>query len=302
MKKRYYLGYLIIRVLGLLPFRLLYFCGYVLGSVYWWLAARDRHIALVNMRLFYPQLNQKQQLKRARQSLRHMAINIFESLWIWAHSWQSLEKKVIAVDNLELLEAAIKSPRGIVVITPHFGCWEMMSHFVGHQCKTKAKQCAFLARHFNIPILDDYISRARTSSGGEILPATRQGLEQLYRQTAQGCCTGMLPDQEVNQKYAVFVPWMGQVAATAKLVPDLLQKTNAQAIFVVCKRLPKGRGYHIRFYAAQDEIYSQDMATAALSMNDSLATMINWASEQYMWNYRRITKNPDGSETNYYKR
>lgn len=296
MKLSHRLAYLLVRALGILPYRALYFIGWCLGWAYWALSARDRFICNVNMRLFYPELTPKEQRKRARLSMRHISINLMETMWVWGHPYAQLSKKIRIIENLELLEQAEQDSRGLIVMVPHFGSWEIMSHFLGKHCY----EAVFLARHFGIPKLDNYIIEGRVRSGGKILATNREGITELYQKTSAGHSTGILSDQSVDKKYGVFAPWMGHPALTGVIVPDLLQKTGSQALFAACKRLPWGQGYHIKVFTAPEEIYSKNVTTSATAMNDGFAEIIAWAPEQYTWNYRRITKRPDGGETRYY--
>lgn len=297
MKLLHFLGFWLIRLIGLLPYRVIYALGWCLGWLYWLLSARDRYICHVNMRLFYPELSKKEQKRRARLSMRHIATNILEGMWTWTYDYENtFSKKIKHIEGLEILQSADQDPRGLVMLVPHFGCWEVMSHFLGHHCE----RTIFLARNFGIPKLDKHMTEGRIRSGGEILPTNRDGLTELYQKTADGYSTAVLSDQAVNPKYAVFAPWMGHLAATGAFVPDLLQKTGSQAIFAGCKRLPWGQGYQVRIFSAPDDIYSKDPLVAATAMNECFAQIIAWAPEQYTWNYRRITKTPDGGETRYY--
>ncbi len=290
MKLFYLSGYAVVRILGVLPFRLLYALGYLLGMLYWQLGKRDRRIACANIRHCFPHLSDAEQTAMARASLIHTAINFIESTWIWAHRYPAIEKKIVQMEGLELLREAEAASSGTVFVLAHFGQWELFGDLFGHYCE----QPVYLGREFGVPLLDNYIKRGRERSGGTIFPCTRDGLTQLYTATANGRATGILADQKPARKHGLYAPLFGQPALTSLLVQDIVKKTGARVVMTSAQRLPRGRGFKVTFFPPEPDIYAEDLATATAALNRSYEQLIQPAPEQYTWNYKRFGSPPKG--------
>lgn len=290
MKILHYIGYALIRCFGILPYRLLYFMGCALGVLYWHLSKRDRRITLRNIETCYPELSPEQQLKRAKASITHTAINVLEGTWAWQHQYNVTHKKIRAIHGLELVKAAEAADTGTIYLLGHFGNWEIFGSIGAHY----AQHMVGLGREFGIPLLDNHIRQGREHSGIEMFPCTREGLEQLYKATAAGGSTAMLTDQEPSIKHGLFAPFFGQSALTSLLTQDMIQKTGAKVIVTAYVRLPKGAGFELHLMEADPDIYSPDLATATAAHNRCYEKMIALAPEQYTWNYKRFKTRPEG--------
>jgi KDO2-lipid IV(A) lauroyltransferase len=78
------------------------------------------------------------------------------------------------------------------------------------------------------------------------------------------------------------------------LPANLLQKTNACAVFGCAFRADDGRGFRIVFRAADAEIYSTDLTTSLAALNRGVEALILERPEQYQWEYKRFKAQPEG--------
>lgn len=295
MKILHYLGYFLIRLFGLLPYRLLYFMGCLLGVLYWHASKRDRHITQSNIQACFPHLSDTEKRCMAKSSLRHTAINVLEGTWAWQHQYPVTSKKIRNVYGLELVEKAEAADTGTIYLLGHFGNWEIFGSIGCHY----AKHMVGLGREFGIPLLDQHIRNGREHSGIEMFPCTKQGLQQLYTATENGHSTAMLTDQQPSLKHGLFAPFFGVNTLTSLLTQDMIQKTGGKVILTGFIRLPKGRGFDLHFMEADPDIYAKDLATATAAHNRSYEKLISLAPEQYTWNYKRFSKRPEGEKNIY---
>lgn len=291
----YFLGYVVIRCIGKLPFKLLYFLGYVVGQLYWLFSKRDKHITLTNIGIAFTHLSHSDQRVMAKKSMIHTAINVFESLWVWEHSIQTVEKKVIEYDGLELLEEYEQSDKGTLLICGHFGSWEVLTSILGTHCEAPV----YLGKLSGINLFDNHIKHGREFAGSKLVNTNREGLVQFENYLAQGHLTGLLSDQEPSLKYGQFAPFFNKPALTSLLAQNLIQKIKPNVIIAAAVRQPKGRGFKVCFFKPDDELLSHDLTISTPALNRMYERIIMLEPNQYIWNYKRYKTRPEGEPSVY---
>ena len=293
MKLLHIISYFLIRVFGILPFRLSYSLGYLIGLLYGQFSKRDLSIATANIHHCFPEMTTKECQTMARKSLINTAINLMESVWVWQRRYPAISKKIIQIDNLELFENA---KIDTIFTTPHFGQWEIFSDFLTHHCDN----LTMLSKETGVKIFDDYTKRSRKRSGkSTILPCTHEGIIQLYTLIKQGNPTIILADQEPKPKYGIYSPFFGQQALSSLLIQDIVQKTGVKVVGISCQRLVKGRGFHISFFEVEENIYSTDIKVSTAALNRCYEKIIRQNPEQYTWSYKLFNTPPNGEQRIY---
>jgi len=96
----------------------------VLGRVAFWLYRNERHLALKNVRCFYPDANPSIQRTIVRQSFQHMVQSAFDLIRFATE--ESDRWPTVTIKHLERMQIAISKGRGVVVITGHYGNLEIL--------------------------------------------------------------------------------------------------------------------------------------------------------------------------------
>lgn len=282
--------YIVIRILGKLPFRFLYMMGVCVGQIYWLIGKRDKHITLTNIGIAFPNLNAQARTIMAKKSMVHTVINVFESLWVWEHSIQAVERKVIEYDGLDLLQQYEQSEKGTLLICGHFGSWEVLTSILGTHCKAPV----YLGKSSGIELFDKHIKRGREFAGSKLVNTNREGLTIFENHLRQGHLAGLLSDQEPSLKYGKFAPFFETQALTSLLAQNLIQKTNPNTIMAAAIRQPKGRGFKVCFFKPDDALLSSDINVSTPALNKMYERIVMLDPNQYIWNYKRYKTRPDG--------
>ena len=235
----------------------------------------------------YPTLSTKQQEQLIKQTMVHTLQRAAEMPWFWFMPTDKVLKKIVRIHNIELFESA-KS--GALLLAPHHGAWEMSNIYCAAHCE--------LAALFKLPkqaLFSRIIMHIRQQHlNTQMFPISAQGVLGLYKALKQGKCVGIFPDHQPGDQGGVFVPFMGIEAQTMTLVPKIAQKSKVPVLICYSKRLPWGQGYEVYFSKVGDDIYHDDVATAAQAMNKAIETAINQFPEQYEWTYKRFRRRPEG--------
>ena len=209
-----------------------------------------------------------------------------------------------------LITQAIEAGRGLVLLTPHLGSFEVAGQAYA-QTFGAQQPMTVLYRPARKAWLREWEDRARARPHLATAPATLAGVRQLLRALKRGETLGLLPDQVPPQGQGVWSPFFGQSAYTMTLAARLVQQTGAAVLCLWCERLPRGRGYVVRVSpmahplppvpsgsssGPSSEPSSQPVhdEACALAVNRSMEALILQCPSQYLWGYHRY-KTPRGA-------
>ncbi|WP_192035042.1 lysophospholipid acyltransferase family protein [Halomonas sp. YLGW01] len=248
---------------------------------------RERRITEANLSVVYPTTSEAERRHLARESLTHSTATMLELGFAWMGDPERVEASIVEVHGRELLDEARAEGRGVIVLAPHFGNWEVLNFWLsGHFPFTAMYEPPKIAP------LDPVIRHGRERRGAELVPTTPRGVAALLKALKRCEAVGILPDQEPDWGSGVFAPFYGRPAYTATLLPKLVARTQARVVTGVARRLP-GRGFALHFLAADARVYEADETTSAGGVNASVEAAIALDPAQYQWEYKRYRKTPE---------
>ena len=220
-----------------------------------------------------------------RKAVAEAGKGMLELIAVWFGSDEKIARLAVACDGWEIVEAARARGKGIIIVTPHLGCFEMVSlYFVQRLPMT------VMYRQPRVAWLEPLMIAGRSRWQATVVPATLRGVRSFYRTLQHSGTVGLLPDQTPGAGEGVWADFFGRPAYTMTLAGRLQRATGAAVIMVFAERLPGGRGYHLHF----DELPTARFDETAL--NRAIEAQIRRCPEQYLWSYYRY-KGPPGAET-----
>jgi Kdo2-lipid IVA lauroyltransferase/acyltransferase len=194
--------------------------------------------------------------------------------WLWMATKRRPLGEKLRWDGAELIEAALAEQRGLVVMTPHMGCFEICAQAIAER---------FTSPEAPITVL----YRPATA------PATLAGVRQMIRALRKGEVIGLLPDQVPPDGLGVWAPFFGKPAYTMTLAARLVQQTGAALLLIWGERLPGGQGFVVHVLPAPQIAKDASPEDAATTVNQAMESVIRRAPGQYLWGYHRY-KQPRG--------
>lgn len=278
-----------LRLFALLPWRAVQAVGAAIGWLMWKLPNRSREVTRINLAGCFAHLPADQRERLVGESLRDIGKTLTESAcaWIWpANKTLGLIKQV---EGMQVLQDALASGKGVVLISSHLGNWEVLLQYVCSLCKP-----IILYRPIKLKAVDELLVKQRVQLGNSLAPSTKEGILSLIKQVRKGGVAGIAADPEPSLSSGVFVPFFGVPALTSKFVPSLVKDRKAEAVFMHALRLDDGSGYRVVIEAAPDALYGDDIEAAVAALNQGIEKQVRQAPSQYMWNMKRFKKRPDG--------
>ncbi len=275
-----FLAILIFRALGLLPLSLLQRLGILLGWIGWLMPGTYKRRAARNIAFAYPEASASLQ----RQSMQQLICMFLELPYLWAPRNASRLSSLISCDEWPLIDRTLAEGKGLILISPHIGCFEMLGPFYSQR-----HPATVIFKEPRMQWLSTLINRIRLSPQLTLVPANQKGVKGLLRTLMRGQTIGFLPDQVPAEGDGVYAPFFGQPAYTITLV-QRMQAVRQTPIFTVgLERLDRARGYHFHVVPMAAPL-SEDPTTAAAAMNAALEDMIRRMPAQYLWGYNRYKK------------
>lgn len=277
-----FLSCAVLRLCSIFSLPSLYRAAGVVAWVMYHLPNSARRVTETNIALCYPELDDTQRAERVRRSLYHTACVGVEMgpLWLWPPV--KLAQHITRVEGGELFAEAIASGRGVIVLAPHFGNWEMLNVYISQHTTLYA-----MYKPHPYPGLDALIRKSRERVGTVTAPANQRGVATVRKALKTGGTTGILPDQVPTQEGAVLAPFFGVPAQSMRLLPSLANKSGAVVVAGVAERLGDG-DFAIHFLPVSEDIYSEDIERAVAAMNTAVEACVAIAPEQYQWEYKRF--------------
>jgi KDO2-lipid IV(A) lauroyltransferase len=288
-----FLVYLIVRLLVCVLQALSFEAASAFARFLAWLAyhvdKRHRLVALENVEKAFPgRYSDAERDALVRQVYRHFCTLVVEIVHIPRKLHVGNWKDHIVLDDGKRIVECLLSGRPLLIVTGHFGNWEMAGYALGLFGFTTHA----IARPLDNPYLDDFLRSFREGTGQKLL-AKHGDFERMEEILRTGGVIATLADQDAGQR-GLFVDFFGRPASTHKAVALMALEHQVPMIVVGTPRLD-GR-YHI---LTADAIYPEDYdrtpdAVRAITQRftSDLEALVRRAPEQYFWLHRRWKHQP----------
>ncbi len=273
--------------IGVLPLSFIRMLGYLLGRMMWWTKGREARVTLRNIELCLPGLEPAEQRRLARESLVHTAQGGFELIKVWMQPNERTAAKIVAVKNRELFDRELHSDKGLLLLVPHLGNWEVVALWCARH-----REITALYQPPKQVLLEPIIKQARERMGNKLYPTDVSGVRAVLKSLKKSGFTGILPDQEPDPESGEFASFFRNPALTMTLVHGLASRTHCPVLMAYGHRVPGG--WEIVFRLPLGNIGSPELEESLWSLNRSVEACIMDCPEQYQWEYKRFKKRPEG--------
>lgn len=218
-------------------------------------------------------------------NIREMGKGVMELPWVWRKPFGKVVASVKQCYGLEHFEAAHAQGKGVIVLTPHIGCFEVIGLYIAAR---SPMTCMY--RPPRQKFLDTLMHEGRERGQMKLAPTDLGGVRQLLKALKRGEVIGVLPDQVPGNGEGEWALFFGRPAYTMTLIGRLIESSGAVVVMCHSERLPNGGGYALHFTPVSFDAAS----SIPKQMNAVLEALIRSHPEQYLWSYNRY-KIPRGA-------
>jgi len=225
----------------------------------------------------------------ARAAVAEAGRMAMELPFLWLRAGSRPLSELVRIEGEQLVRAAHERGRGVLLLTPHLGCFEICAQAYAERFAPTYGPVTVLYRPARQTWLREAMETSRARPGLATAPASLAGVRQMIRSLRRGEAVGLLPDQVPPDGQGEWAPFFGRDAYTMTLAARLAQQTGAPLLLVWGERLRHGAGYVVRFSAPSEPLpeHAGDQAESAAIVNRAMESLIRQCPQQYLWGYHR---------------
>ena len=275
----------LLRLFAKLPLAWLHSAGVMLGWLSYRLSPSYADRLRENLRQSGIGNDQADFARLLKGCIREAGKAITELPAVWFRPQQQSAGWITKVEGWELVEAAQRQGNGLIILTPHLGCFEVLPQYFALRYPVTV-----LYRPPRFTALEPAMRAGRMRPNIGLATTDVNGVRQLLKALHRGESIGMLPDQVPGAGDGEWADFFGRPAYTMTLWARLAQRSKAPVVLVYALRLPSGAGFEARFEQMPSV---QPGESAARHLNRALEDIIRRCPDQYLWAYNRY-KAPAG--------
>jgi KDO2-lipid IV(A) lauroyltransferase len=290
-----YVVYLLVRVIvcvaQMMSIEQSYGFARLLAAILYRVDKRHRKVGLENLKIaFGDKYNDAERDQIVRGVYRHFCMMLMEILHIprKMHSinWR---ERITLVGHEPLLDAMVNGGP-LILLTGHFGNWEMAGYLFG----VFGFPSYSVARTLDNPYLDNFLRSFRERTGQKMIPK-KGGYDQMLEVLRDGGLLSFLADQDAGER-GMFVDFFGRPASTHKAIALLAIEHKAPVAVGYARRIGPGFRYEVGcvkvFDPSEWKGSPDDVRNLTQGFTTALEAIITRDPEQYLWLHRRWKHQP----------
>lgn len=151
-----------------------------------------------------------------KESYQNLGITLVELLTIDTYDFNSVSPKV-SYSNIELIKQAKERGNGIILLSGHFGNWELLAYSAS---VLLSEPLHIVIKHQMNPYTDNYLRNLRQRGGNKLIDMNKAGIT-LVKSIKQNNIIAMLSDQRAGKNEGLVLDFLGRPASAYK-APALL--------------------------------------------------------------------------------
>lgn len=268
----------------LLPLKSAQRLGEYLGALAFYLYTPRRVIALENLRFAFPEKTEGELRAIAKGAFRNYGITLVELLWFPNLDDKGL-RRLVDVQNLELMTSAYARGKGLIMLSGHFGNWELIALAMGYLSKLPI---SIIVQTQANTLVDEVVNRNRCLLGNRVVPMG-MSVREIIRTLGEGGVVAIAPDQSGAMEGA-FVDFFGRSVATHK----------GPAVFAIRSGAPVQMGFIMRRQDGTYTVILEEIQTGDLTENTEenvveltrrhtalLEKYVRMHPDHWLWMHRR---------------
>jgi len=273
-----------------LPLPLLRALGWGLGRLLYALGRERRKVALINLRLCFPEMTEPEREALARRHFVAFARAVLDRTLGWWASKGRLER-LIRIHGVEHLTDPEGRP--VILLSPHFVGLDAQATRIS----MFVPGCSVYSNQKN-PVLNKLLYDGRVRFRDAVLLSRQDGMRKIVKAMKEGYRFYYLPDMDFGPKESIFVPFFGVQAATIPALSRMVRLTGARVVPCIARQVADG--YEVEVMPAWENFPGESVEADTEFMNRFIESQVLRMPEQYFWLHKRFKTRPPG-EQRFYK-
>lgn len=279
---------IITRVMARLPLGWVLALGTALGWVFGSVIRHRRRHALDALRQSYPEKTEREFRTIINGMYRNFGMNLAEILRLSGGAFDETNSR-ITIEDEEIVEHALQRGKGVLILTAHFGNWDLLCMFT-----VKYKYpLTIISKDLKNKTINDMWMQMRERFGVKIVPAHNSARESL-RVLRRNELLGFILDQNRPRDAGIFVDFFGRPACTTPGLAIFSAQAQAPVVPVFIHRKPDGN--HVLqvlpLIEPPPDREAETIRKATQEYTKIIENQIRQHPEQWTWLHRRWKTRP----------
>ena len=269
------------------PIRFARFFAKILSSVvnFFHLSKSPKAIRL-NLEICLPHLTKEHKDLLVRAAITNELQSYMEFFSIWGSSNEENIARIRNIQGEHYFHEAMKEKKGIVLLAPHFGTWEVMNAWF-----SQYTEMTIMYKPIKNDDADQFVRLARSRERATLVPTDESGVRQIFKALKLGGTTVILPDH--TPKHGIeMIKYFGLPLASSNLSSKLIQKTKAKAFLVYAIR-NETEDFDMFIEPMDEKIYEGTSTDGTTVIHHAIENLIRRYPEHGHWSYKRFKANPE---------
>ena len=180
-----------------------------MGECAFFLVPAHRKNAIENLKVAFKGEKTEAEIRAiARGAFRNLGESLFEILSASKLTPRNIDRHV-RIRGLGIVDKALSQKRGFIVLSAHFGNWELLAGWFG----LKRYPVNVLARKLRYRKFDQWVNSLRRKMGVNVVMRD-ESAKTILKLLREGQSIAILADQDISSIDGVFVDFFGQPAYT----------------------------------------------------------------------------------------
>ena len=270
-----YLGLRVLnRILKVFSIKNLHIISQNLASIFFHYIPKRKKTALKNLKIAFPDKSDEWRNTTLKKCYNFFIFNFLQFL-AFPFDPNSIEIEVVGEKHLK---NAINQKKGTVLVSAHFGSWEILGHWFG---KNSYPLVGIAQRQKNKGANLFFEEKRQLSGIKQVY--RKSGMDSLYEVLDANEILGLVSDQDAKRK-GVFVDFFNKPASTHKGTALFHLNTDASLIYGICVQKNIGE-YQVEFIPINPDKKSVEDITQLYT--SVIEQSIKKYPEQYFWFHNR---------------
>ena len=256
---------------------------------------RDR-MATRNLQTVFPAKSDAERRRILDDCWRHFGRETLEGIRMQHLSAEEIAARCPMIDA-HLLDEALARGRGVILLSGHYGGWEV----AGLAVMSRFHNVHTVVRPLDNEYLERDLARIRGRTGAEVLDR-RRAARALIKALRDNAVVVLLPDQAVLPREGVLAPFLGLPAWTTDAPAKMAIRLGSTIVFAFC--IPDGTRHRLEFeepiHIDQTSDGENDAVALTGRINEVISRRIAAHPELWLWMHDRWkgTEPGEGETTN----
>jgi Kdo2-lipid IVA lauroyltransferase/acyltransferase len=270
--------------------------GERLGDLAYALARPQRKTARINLAIAFPEKSDAERMAILRESCRNFGRMAAEWCHMYRLTRENVGERVTFEDPDFWYDEAqrVIGSTGILVLTGHFGNWELFAHAIG----LYGQPIHLVHRPFRNPLFDAFINQERQRSG-TVLISKRRAAFQIVQVLRNRGIVAIPFDQNATGRWGVFADFFGVPASTHPGLARLHELSGAPVYPVFLVRQSGTARHQIVIRPLVETVRSGDSERDTVEnmrrCNAAFENIVREHPDHWIWMHKRWRTRPPGA-------